>query len=410
VPAGPPWTSTSVPLARHEDDLVAGPGLGQRVAVLGDLVELVAVQAQPEGRRRGEVLDAPALGLARPDRHGRVQLAVDQPQVRRLRGGPLVDDAAAVGRQLRRLQDEHPLGHPVDAGQAVEVPLDDDPARHAGEHLVVRGAVQVRVVVVDAGGMVGRDLVLVLEALAGLDGEEDVVGVALGGDVEPVGVEVRVAGGRVLGTGGVAGSGQRGAQERVVRRQPRRQRLQVVDQVDPEEVAGADAQRRAGDGALVGPHDRRPPRHRHLHHARREGGVEQAVAAGADLGLGQRFALRGAAGVDPGQDQAPARHADGGDPGAGRQLEEVPAADRRPGVGAASGSAWCVRDERMGLVVHRMFPSGVARARAGTALDPSRNSGARQRRRGRHHQPRHSAIGGGTTTTVPPMPGWMAHS
>ena len=93
-------------------------------------------------------------------------------------GGPLVDDAAAVGRELRRLQDEQPLGHPVDAGQAVEVPLDDDRAHHAAEHLVVRGAVQVRVIVVDAGRMIGRELELVLEALAGRDAEEGVVRVA----------------------------------------------------------------------------------------------------------------------------------------------------------------------------------------------------------------------------------------
>ena len=47
--------------------------------------------------------------------------------------------------------------------------------------------------------MVGRELVLVLEALAGRDAEEDVVRVAGRGDVESVRVEVRVARARVLG-------------------------------------------------------------------------------------------------------------------------------------------------------------------------------------------------------------------
>ena len=64
---------------------------------------------------------------------------------------------------------------------------------------LVHRAVQVRVIPVETGGMVGWDLVLVLEALASLDGEEDVVRVALGGDVEPVHVEIRVARHCVLG-------------------------------------------------------------------------------------------------------------------------------------------------------------------------------------------------------------------
>ena len=76
---------------------------------------------------------------------------------------------AAVGIELRRLEHEQPLGHPGDAGQGVDVTLDDDRARQAAEDLIGRGAVQVRVIPVEAGRLVGRDLVLVLEALASLD-------------------------------------------------------------------------------------------------------------------------------------------------------------------------------------------------------------------------------------------------
>src|SRR5215212_11871624 len=98
---------------------------------------------------------------------------------------------------------------------------------------------QVRVIVLYAGRMVGRELELVLEALAGRDAQEDVVRVALGRDVEPVRVEVRVAGGRVLGAGV---TGQRGAPKRVIRRQPFWQCLQGVDQVDAQGVPGSDTQ------------------------------------------------------------------------------------------------------------------------------------------------------------------------
>ena len=69
------------PLAGREDDRVAGPGLVQRVAVLGDLVELVTIQVQEVGDVRRGVEDPPALRLARPHRHRRVELAVDQAQI-----------------------------------------------------------------------------------------------------------------------------------------------------------------------------------------------------------------------------------------------------------------------------------------------------------------------------------------
>ena len=219
-----------------------------------------------------------------------------------------------------------------------------------------------RVIVVDARRMVGRDLVLVLEALAGHDAEEDVVGVVGGGDVEPVHVEVRVARGLVLSAGVPPSRGR--TDERAVRRQPVRQFVQLVDQVDAQRVSRADAQRRAGEGALVDGHDRRPSRHRHRHHTRLESGVEQAVAAGADLGLDQLLARGGAAEVEPGQDQAPARHADGGDPGAGRQLHEVPPSDHVLVCEPVGCGLACVRDEWMWRLVHGTFPSGFARPTA----------------------------------------------
>ena len=173
-------------------------------------------------------------------------------------------DHAAVGVELRRLEHQQPLGDPGDAGQGVDVALDDDRSRHAAEDLVGHRAVQVRVVPVETGRVVGRDLVLVLEALASLDGEEDVVRVVGGGDVQSVDVEVRVARRPVL-VDEHDRHGHRGAEERAVVRQPRREIIERVDQVDPQPVARANAEGRAGGGALIDGHDRRLTGERHRH-------------------------------------------------------------------------------------------------------------------------------------------------
>ena len=74
--------------------------------------------------------------------------------------------AAAVGVSCVAWSTSSRSGTPGDAGQGVDVALDDDGTRHPAEHLVGHGAVQVRVIPVEAGRVVGRDLVLVLEAFA----------------------------------------------------------------------------------------------------------------------------------------------------------------------------------------------------------------------------------------------------
>ncbi len=146
------------PLARREDDLVAGPRLIERVAVFGNLVELVTIQLQEECQVRRRVQDPPALRLARPDRHRRVELAVDQAQIGllhvRARRHVQEVDHAAVGVELRRVEHQQPLGDPGDARQGVDVAFDDDRSRHAAEDLVGRPAVQVRVVPVETGRVV----------------------------------------------------------------------------------------------------------------------------------------------------------------------------------------------------------------------------------------------------------------
>ena len=67
---------------------------------------------------------------------------------------------------------------------------DDDRAVEAAEDLVGDRPVMVRVVPAHAGRVIGRQLVVVVERLAGLDHDEGVVAVALRGDVQAVHVQV----------------------------------------------------------------------------------------------------------------------------------------------------------------------------------------------------------------------------
>ena len=117
------------------------------------------------------------------------------------------------------------------------------------------------------------------------------------------------------------------AEERTVVRQPRREIIEHVDEIDPQRVARANAECRPGGGALIDVHDRRLTGDRHRLDAAGEGGVEQTVAAGADLRLDELLGRGGAAEVEPGQDQSPAGNAHGGHPGPGRELHETPPPD-----------------------------------------------------------------------------------
>jgi hypothetical protein len=58
-----------------------------------------------------------------------------------------------------------------------------------------------------------------------------------------------------------------------------------------------------------------------------EGGVEQTIAAGADLRLDELRGRGDAAEVKPGEDQAPPGNTHGGHPGPSRELHETPPPD-----------------------------------------------------------------------------------
>ena len=110
-----------------------------------------------------------------------------------------------------------------------------------------------------------------------------------------------------------------------------------VDQVDPQGVTRAHPEGGTGEGALVDGDGCRLTSERQRHHARREGRVKQTVPAGADLGLNELLSRRGSADVEPGQEQAPPRRADGGNPGAGSQGHETPAPDHWLGTPHTTG-------------------------------------------------------------------------
>ena len=92
-----------------------------------------------------------------------------------------------------------------------------------------------------------------------------------------------------------------------------------------------------GEGALVDGDGCRLTSEWQRHHARREGRAQQTVAAGADLRLDELLSRGGSADVEPGQEQAPTRGADGGNPSAGSQCHETPAPDHWLGTSHTTG-------------------------------------------------------------------------
>ena len=147
-----------------------------------------------------------------------------------------------------------------------------------------------------------------------------------------------------------------------------------------------------GNGALVDGDGCRLTSERQRHHARREDRVQQTVPAGADLGLNELLRRGGSADVEPGQEHAPARRADGGNPGAGSQGHETPAPDHVAGHAAHDrwhlmASAWM--DVAIGplgcFLSHLVVRPGQALGAA--CIDAQ------------------SGIGLGMTITVPSMPG-----
>src|SRR5215212_4112335 len=126
-------------------------------------MELVTIQVQEVRHVRRGVEDPPALRLARTDSHRRVQLPVDQARILLLHdwavgGWPRhVRDAlhtAPVGIELCRVEHQEPLGEAGDAGQSVEVTLDDDWTRQPREDLIGYSAVQMRVIPIEASRVV----------------------------------------------------------------------------------------------------------------------------------------------------------------------------------------------------------------------------------------------------------------
>ncbi len=205
-------------IARGQDERIPAGRPAEEGAVLGDLNQLVAVEAQRQDPGRAGVDDPPALGGAGRGGDGGLVLPIDQQQpalaAHRSVGGARRDDGAACVEG--DVGDQH---QPVRCAEDLCAAVDDQPAGQSAEQLVGDHAVVVRVVPVGAGRVVGGDAVEVVERRSRFDPHEGVVAGALRGDAKAVGVQV----GRLV---------------------------EPVGQSDGELVAGADAQSRAG-GASV---------------------------------------------------------------------------------------------------------------------------------------------------------------
>ena len=202
-------------------------------------------QDEVEELALGGVEDAPPLHLAREHRDRRVEHAVDR-----------VEDLGAwveglglrrVGDRCRHLEvvvqlealDHHDLllGR-LDLRHLVDLAAHDDHACHATTHLLGHCAVAVRVVPEEPALVIRRHLDLVVVRGSGLNGDEDVVTIALGGHVHAMRVEVggRPFVGAVVATGG----------GRYVKRR------EIVDEVHAAGLAGPQLPRRAGQHVVVG--------------------------------------------------------------------------------------------------------------------------------------------------------------
>ena len=126
-----------------------------------------------------------------------------------------------IGTEERPLQDEKPLRPAGEAREVVELAFDNDGASQPGLDLLAGITVDVGVIPVEPGGVIGGDLVGVIEDLIIRDVDEDVVAVALRRDVHAMDVQVGVSA------------------------------AEVVDQPDFEAVAGAHAQGGPGNAPLV---------------------------------------------------------------------------------------------------------------------------------------------------------------
>ncbi len=125
-----------------------------------------------------------------------------------------------------------------------------------------------------------------------------------------------------------------------------------------------------------------------------EGGVEQTVAAGADLRLDELLGRGGPAEVDPGEDQSPAGNAHGGHPGPGRELHETPPPDHVLPLLGLPGAIRMRRNDWMWRTGPWHCLLCLVRSRA-QGWDAERIGGQ-------------NARGFGRTTTTPIMSGWIA--
>jgi len=96
-------------------------------------VEWHALDVELDEERGADVGDPPELHLARPDLHYRVHLAIDR-------------DDFAIAARLGMLDEEESLRQaPHDREESLEA-VDDEPARHATQHLLGDGAMRARVI------------------------------------------------------------------------------------------------------------------------------------------------------------------------------------------------------------------------------------------------------------------------
>ena len=161
----------------------------ERVGVLGQHRERRAVELQPVPDVGAHVADPQHHRLTRRGGDDRVHLPVDGARRRRVGVDVLGDDRRAL--ELHVAQRDQVLGDEAQVGREPFLePADDQRAREAGEDLLLRETVQVRVVPVGAGRDVGGHLDRHRIVRGGGHDAQHVVGDADRRRVESVGVEV----------------------------------------------------------------------------------------------------------------------------------------------------------------------------------------------------------------------------
>ena len=206
---------------------------------MGNGVQKVSLERQVQIVLVAGMDDPPSLDLAGPHADDRLALTIDREKTwRGFRPNRVIgfDRAAIVEKYL--VDDEHPFGGRSDLSDVVEIALDDQGAGHAACQLYIGAAVMMGVIPIGAPRVVVRNGNFDVVTLPRLHRAEDVVGEAIGADMQAMQMEI----------GGVEV-----VRQHHIERHRIGVRRQRIDESDPQHVTGSQAERGAGNVSLIGP-------------------------------------------------------------------------------------------------------------------------------------------------------------